>query len=349
MINISAWIRNVDVNSREWTITAELVDNALSSDGLFLAVGHDIAESTFNSAISAAYNLFSANRESLNDVEMKGGNSSMRGYIGYGKESGLQQFFEPKEGYSFGYDWKSPSTFTNKLQGYNVWPDGLDTAVKSTLLGMFSHSAFIAEAIVTNLAVYYEKVTRSSMSIVVNGGDTISIMRLFHYFSEQAAIERPTGRTPIGSSPHTDWGLLTVITQELNTTGLQVRHADADGSFFWQDVSPLKGSVVINGGDLLSLLSKGRYASPVHRVLCPVDEKDRMSYVFFYYPNYDTQLDLGDVCAAGEAVSGEGEGGRHNTLTRIRNKANHASAKDGGNIRFGDYILLKWEEVFRGE
>lgn len=66
----------------------------------------------------------------------------MRGYIGFGKESGLEEYFEPKEGYSYGYNWlknnennenidsidsidsnsQSTPIFTNSLQGYNIWP-----------------------------------------------------------------------------------------------------------------------------------------------------------------------------------------------------------------------------------
>src|SRR3546814_4528856 len=51
-----------------------------------------------------------------------------------------------------------------------------------------------------------------------------------------------------------------------------------------------RSSMIVNCGDYLSLLSRGRYKSPVHRVLCP--PVDRVSYVFFYYPSYDARLDM---------------------------------------------------------
>src|SRR3546814_13700662 len=51
-----------------------------------------------------------------------------------------------------------------------------------------------------------------------------------------------------------------------------------------------RSSMIVNCGDYLSLLSLGRYKSPVHRVLCP--PVDRVSYVFFYYPSYDARLDM---------------------------------------------------------
>lgn len=88
-----------------------------------------------------------------------------------------------------------------------------------------------------------------------------------------------------GSSPHTDWGFLTVILQDSRVGGLQFlyendsddnsdgnsEHSGGSKSPLWVDV-PASGSttaipLVVNGGDYLSLLSKGRYKSPIHRVL----------------------------------------------------------------------------------
>ena len=58
------------------------------------------------------------------------------------------------------------------------------------------------------------------------GGETISLMRSFHYlpYSKGDAVAATmTGAVDdrIGSSPHTDWGFITMIVQDDSQVGLQ--------------------------------------------------------------------------------------------------------------------------------
>lgn len=54
------------------------------------------------------------------------------------------------------------------------------------------------------------------LSSVCQGGDTISLLRVFHYLSPSS---HPLGEGPhvLGSSPHTDWYRHTPITPQHNT------------------------------------------------------------------------------------------------------------------------------------
>ena len=58
-----------------------------------------------------------------------------------------------------------------------------------------------------------------------NGGETISIVRLFHYFSKdhKEYLDKLPSNTDnfLGSSPHTDWGLFTLIVAD-DPSGLQL-------------------------------------------------------------------------------------------------------------------------------
>jgi isopenicillin N synthase-like dioxygenase len=159
----------------------------------------------------------------------------------------------------------------------------------------------------------------------IAGGETISLMRLFHYFSLKPGAEGEP-KPQLGSSPHTDWGFLTVILHD-GVRGLQFYHYHA-----WHDVPTVKSSVVINGGDFLQLLSRGRYRSPIHRVLVPPPEQERMSFVLFFYPQYQTPMP--DMSCA-QQDEGEFE---FNTLT--------CSALNYSGMSFGDYIVQKWKGVF---
>jgi isopenicillin N synthase-like dioxygenase len=84
---------------------------------------------------------------------------------------------------------------------------------------------------------------------------------------------------------HTDFGALTVLHQEDDLGGLQVRVADGD----WRDVPAVPGSFVVNIGDLMALWTGGQWVSTMHRVANPQrgNTSSRLSIPFFYQPNHD--------------------------------------------------------------
>ena len=93
------------------------------------------------------------------------------------------------------------------------------------------------------------------------GGEDISLMRLFHYFSSDNHPTLAPGVPRTGSSPHTDWHLMTIVMQD-RTGGLQVRRPHAP--FDWIDVPAVDGELVIILGDYLSVLSGGPHTPSPH-------------------------------------------------------------------------------------
>lgn len=86
----------------------------------------------------------------------------------------------------------------------------------------------------------------------------------------------------IGLSPHTDACALTLLLHVNDVQGLQFRSDDGK----WLNVDPLDGALVVSVGDLLEILSNGRYKSVEHRAVVHPN-KERVSAAMFHqvHPN----------------------------------------------------------------
>ncbi|XP_017222312.2 1-aminocyclopropane-1-carboxylate oxidase homolog 1 [Daucus carota subsp. sativus] len=71
----------------------------------------------------------------------------------------------------------------------------------------------------------------------------------------------PQPELTLGTTKHTDFHFLTVLLQD-QIGGLQILHQD-----HWIDVPPLPGTLIVNIGDLLQLLTNDRFKSVEHRVV----------------------------------------------------------------------------------
>lgn len=115
-----------------------------------------------------------------------------------------------------------------------------------------------------------------------------------HHGSSVAANYYPPQVDPplpgqLRRGPHTDFGSLTILYQEDDRGGLQVRQ----GKDNWRDVSAIPGSFVVNIGDLMALWTGGRWVSTMHRVINPArgDASSRVTIPFFYLPNHDATIE----------------------------------------------------------
>ncbi|XP_004291424.1 PREDICTED: gibberellin 3-beta-dioxygenase 1-like [Fragaria vesca subsp. vesca] len=83
----------------------------------------------------------------------------------------------------------------------------------------------------------------------------------------------------LGLPPHTDSSLLTIL--HSRTEGLQVFKGVG-----WITVQPNPESLIVNVGDLLHILSNGRFVSVFHRAAV-VQKKHRISVAYFYWSPLD--------------------------------------------------------------
>lgn len=118
--------------------------------------------------------------------------------------------------------------------------------------------------------------------------DSLSTLRLLHYPSvpgQAASGTEADGSPKLSCSPHTDSGILTLLHQD-PTGGLEVRNAEGQ----WVPAPYVKNSIVVNIGDLMAMVSGGRFVATMHRVRAPkpVAGSDgtvgRFSVPFFFEP-----------------------------------------------------------------
>lgn len=110
------------------------------------------------------------------------------------------------------------------------------------------------------------------------------IARLIHY-PPSPGQQAPTS-DPIGCGAHTDYGLLTIIGSE--TPGMHALEVlDTHGQ--WVKTAPPSGAFTCNIGDMMALISGGRYVSTRHRVLNDPCQA-RFSIPFFYEPAFDATI-----------------------------------------------------------
>jgi isopenicillin N synthase-like dioxygenase len=110
-------------------------------------------------------------------------------------------------------------------------------------------------------------------------------MRMTHY----PAVPEPG--TAFGSSPHTDFGNLTLLAED--ASGLELRGRDG----VWRRIEAAPSALVCNIGDCLMRWSNDTYRSTLHRVVNPPD-RSRISIGFFANADFETTVDCLPSCTS---------------------------------------------------
>ncbi|XP_027929398.1 protein SRG1-like [Vigna unguiculata] len=98
----------------------------------------------------------------------------------------------------------------------------------------------------------------------------------------------PPCNTPeqvLGLSPHSDTSTITLLMQDDDVTGLEIRHGGG-----WVPVAPISDALVVNVGDVIEILTNGKYKSVEHRAVTNKNKK-RISYALFVSPEDDAEVE----------------------------------------------------------
>jgi len=354
----------LDADSNPITAKAAMraIEESCSEIGIFRPLNHGIAAETLLEAMAAHRQVFALPKSEKQKLPISGGGFT-RGYVPLGSESGSATRLECKEAFSYGHEWRTrpgdATAFTNPLQGPNAWPASLNDASRAALGAWYNASVGLSLLVASGLSDAMG-LDGKAIRDLCDGGETISLMRLFRYVpevSDDCADGAPAGTERIGSSPHTDWGFLTLIYGD-GGPGLQVERAGE-----WHELdAAARSSPIIVCGDYLSLMAthvsagpepppghRRKLKSPIHRVLLPASDS-RASFVFFYYPNYNANF----ASEARRVVSGVAQGASGADGTSVAASAPVNTMLDLANadpavleLPFGEYIRRKWGKVFK--
>jgi isopenicillin N synthase-like dioxygenase len=302
---------------------ASQIDAACRAHGFFYVRGHGVDEALVRRLERVAQSFFALDEPTKMQWRMALGGRAWRGYFPLGGEltSGRPDW---KEGLYFGdelgHDHPRVRACT-PVHGPNLFPDdprvaGLRESVLAYMAALtrLGHRVMTGIALALGLPADYFAARYTAEPLV--------LFRLFNYPSRPV----PQGTdAQWGVGEHTDYGLLTLLWQD-KVGGLQVKTRAG-----WIEAPPLPGTFVCNIGDMLDRMTGGLYRSTPHRVRINTSGRDRLSFPFFFDPDFEVQV------RPIEGLPPPTE--------------DSASRWDGSNVhafegRYGDYLLHKVGKVF---
>lgn len=283
------------------------IDAACRGPGFFYVVNHGVDAEMQAQLERLARRFFALPEAEKAEVAMGRGGAAWRGWFPVGAEltSGIP---DTKEGLYFGDD-QPPCDLP--LHGPNLYPArpaGFGDAVAAYIAALTDLGHAIMRGVALALGL-----PEGWFAEHLTGTPTV-LFRIFSYPPDPAAAW--------GVGEHTDYGLLTMLRQDA-TGGLEVRSPGG-----WREAPPVPGSFVCNLGDMLELMTGGRYRSTPHRVR-NTGPTSRLSFPFFFDPAWDAKVVPLPVAAAVDRVP----------------------RWDGADIAafrgtYGEYLLAKVAKVF---
>ena len=264
---------------------AAAVRRAAIEVGFFYVTGHGVPDDIVAEAYAVSRRFFDRPLEEKLRVPV---NARHRGFIRTG-EAKMYAQAKPdlKESFIFGLDLpeSDPDVRAGKsLMGPNVWPADMPEMKAA-------------------LDRYYEAVTRAgepllrAFAVALELDPEFFVSRYAKPLSRGSIIWYPPqppqlGAEQFGVAPHSDYGCLTLLSQDSNG-GLQVRNRAGE----WVAAPPVEGSFVVNIGDLLARWTNDLFVSTPHRVV-NTSGRARQSIALFYDPHYDTPIETLPSCLA---------------------------------------------------
>ncbi|ESR55568.1 protein SRG1 [Citrus sinensis] len=151
------------------------------------------------------------------------------------------------------------------------------------------------------LEVYSMQLKSLAMNLILKMGKVLNIkdQEMRNFFENGMQVMRmnyyppcPQPEKVVGLTPHSDGCGLTILLQINEVEGLQIKK-----DRMWIPLTPLPNAFVVNVGDIMEIITNGKYRSIEHRATVN-SVHERHSIAAFYYARYD-----GEVYPASSLIS----------------------------------------------
>jgi len=280
VIDISRYLSGEGIEE----VALQILD-AVTHKGFFYVSNHGIPKEVIDTASKGMRDFFDKAAEVKNEAPV---NTSQRGWLGPGmatlkgaKTHDLKEiFFWGPERWTDALNQKRHEL---PLIADNVWPDKQSPELKKTLLPYYDQACDVGHKILAAISLalglqedFFAKRYETPMA---RG-------QLVYY---PVSTDQDEKEERYGSAPHTDYGVLTLLLQDMNG-GLEVLNKENE----WITAAPIPGTLVCNVGDLLHRWSNDRFSSNLHRVINK-SGNERHSIAIFFDPTPDTLIDPKDM------------------------------------------------------
>lgn len=245
---------------------ARELDRACAEVGFLYVRGDQFDPALFTRLVARAKEYFACD-EATKMASYIGLSENHSGYVPAGEEQFIGGTDDLKEAYDVNIDYTATAG-RRPLLGPNLWPDM--PGFRDDTLAYYEHVTGIGRQLFGCFALalglsedHFEAVLRHPPSQ----------LRMIHYPLDEKAQDRP------GMGAHTDYECFTLLFA--TAPGLQI--VDKRGQ--WVDVPPLDGTMIMNIGDMMEIMSGGRYVATRHRVKKVREE--RYSFPLFQACDYD--------------------------------------------------------------
>ncbi|MCP4980324.1 MAG: isopenicillin N synthase family oxygenase [Gammaproteobacteria bacterium] len=274
IIDLAAWFSNDRKRRLE---LSRQVGQVAHETGFFYVINHGIPLATSEAYLQAIKSFFAlplATRQAID----KQYSAQFRGWEKLGTELTNNEV-DFREQIDIGVEretFPDPDPYYMALVGPNQWPDeSLIPYFRQTVVDYFDRLAEVSRQIlrIMSLALGLEEnhIER------VFGTNPSPYLKLIRYPKTLDGGQ--------GVGVHKDSGFLTLLLQDENR-GLEAQANDNA----WYQVDPIPGSLVVNTGELLQMVTDNYFIATPHRVINQ-SEEERYSSAFFYSPDLNTVLD----------------------------------------------------------
>lgn len=251
--------------------------------GFLYIRNHGVDKQLIRDVYACAEAFFKLPDTQKNKLNIVHSGQTLRGYIPmYGENVDPQNTRDFKEGFDFGKD----ETRVSPFFGPNLMPDQIE-GFRETMEQYHSEMMKLSEKLIEAIALSQELPADYFKALQQK---PITIQRLLHYPPQEGEINQEE----IGIGAHTDYGFLTILSQDENG-GLQVQNLEGD----WVDAPPVEDTFIVNIGDLVQTFTNDRYVSTMHRVI-NTSGRERYSVPFFIDLDFDAEVSVVPTCQSEE-------------------------------------------------